>query len=589
MYQALYRKWRPVVFEDVLGQPHITATIKNQLTGGKLSHAYLFSGTRGTGKTSTAKIFARAVNCEAPAGGNPCNKCHACLSALNGSAVDIIEIDAASNNKVDDARVIRDEVIYAPAELKYKVYIIDEAHMLTNQAFNALLKTLEEPPPHIIFIFATTEPHKFPPTILSRCQRFDFKRITPYDTEKRIRQIIENGGYSISADAVSLLCRIADGSMRDALSVLDQCLSSGKTEIDFADIAEVTGASDPAFIYSFSDRLISGDMAGGFGAVKDAYENGRDLERVLEDLTAHFRNVLIAKTLDGEKQAIDILSVTGDAYAVYRRQADALSVERILRYIDILCEASLSQKYAANPRLCAEIAVTGMVKEPDGFSREGIFERINELEIRLARVESVGYRAQSAEAAKPAVVPSAEKKAEMPPPVSDDFVPPLAGCYMEPEYGEEPPGADIYAREKTAMPPPETEKAPLAPAPPSVADRPEGEKAAMPPAQWDAIIDKAAEKADFGLKGIISGAEVDFGDNLITISFDKEIHLNIAKMNKYDAIIKNAAEAVTGKPVSVKIVPAKNGETPKNDNNYDYLIKKLENYSEHMENISVFD
>ena len=330
MYQALYRKWRPKVFEDVLGQSHITDTLKSQLVSHKLSHAYLFSGSRGTGKTSTAKILSRAVNCEHPVNGNPCNECHACQTALNGSAVDIIEIDAASNNRVDDVRIIRDDVVYTPADLRYKVYIIDEAHMLTKQAFNALLKTLEEPPAHVIFIFATTEPHKFPTTILSRCQRFDFKRITPYDTEKRIRQITSQDGYSITDEAIGLLARIADGSMRDALSVLDQCLSSGVTAIDFEHVARITGTSDPNFIYEFSSHILDGNLTACLTDIKNAYENGRDMERILEDLIAHFRGVLVTKTLDCKEAAMEILMTTKTAFGIYSNQAKRISEERSL-------------------------------------------------------------------------------------------------------------------------------------------------------------------------------------------------------------------------------------------------------------------
>ena len=557
MYQALYRKWRPVIFEDVLGQEHITGTLKNQIVNKKLSHAYLFSGTRGTGKTSTAKILSRAVNCLESANGNPCNACAACLSSLNGSAVDIIEIDAASNNKVDDVRIIRDEVVYTPAELKYKVYIIDEAHMLTNQAFNALLKTLEEPPPHIIFVFATTEPHKFPPTILSRCQRFDFKRITPYDTEKRIKQIISQDGFTISDDAVSLLCRIADGSMRDALSILDQCLSAGRANIEFTDISEVTGASDPRFIYKFAENLINTNLAESFKAIKEAYENGRDLEKILDDLILHFRNVLITKTLNNDNDAIEILMVSTLQYNIYKSHADMLSLDRILRYIDLLSEAVLSKKHVSNPRLCAEIAITGILKKPDVESPEGMLEKLMELESRVNRL-SKGEKIPVADKVEAPPAETLEVIPDVPEPPEDlheecqpDFVIPTI----------ESPASEPILEEAPAPAEPDTELV------------------------WDDIITLAAKNADFGFKKIITSGEPTIKENSILITIENPSYLSIAKMNKYDEIIKKVVLTITGIEYSVRLASGK-AEEQKQDSNYDFLLGKLE---KHSENISFFD
>lgn len=552
MYQALYRKWRPQVFEDVLGQSHITDTLKNQLNTHKLSHAYLFSGSRGTGKTSTAKILSRAVNCENPLNGNPCNECHACKTALNGSAVDIIEIDAASNNRVDDVRIIRDEVVYTPADLRYKVYIIDEAHMLTNQAFNALLKTLEEPPAHVIFIFATTEPHKFPATILSRCQRFDFKRITPYDTEKRIRQITAQDGYTVSDEALGLLARIADGSMRDALSILDQCLSAGITNIDFNHVARITGTSDPNFIYDFSRSIIDSDLQACFTAVKTAYENGRDMERILEDLIAHFRGVLVTKTLDCSESAMEILMCTKTAFSVYSNQAKQLSEERLLRYLDALSEGITSQKYLHNPRLCVEVAVTAMVKRPSLEDAKGLAERLQELELKLSRLQAGGVavvqevpvqpivKEPSAPIAEPVIEPVAEPAAEMPEDMIE-FVPDFPGDEYEiPALPQEPTVTEYIEPEEIHTEPKSVQPTKV----------PSGDGKIF--AVWETVLELAKKQADFGFMRIVSDCQFNETEDSVELSFQKESFLNIAKMNQYDAILSKAILEVTGKEVRVK-------------------------------------
>jgi DNA polymerase-3 subunit gamma/tau len=571
VYQALYRKWRPIVFEDVLGQDHITTTIKNQIINQKLSHAYLFSGSRGTGKTSTAKILSRAVNCINPQNGNPCNECHPCLTSLNNSAVDIIEIDAASNNKVDDARIIRDEVIYTPAELKYKVYIIDEAHMLTNQAFNALLKTLEEPPSHIIFIFATTEPHKFPPTILSRCQRFDFKRITPFDTEKRIKQIIKSDEYTISDDAISLLCRIADGSMRDALSILDQCLSSGKTNIDFSDIAEVTGVSDPNFIYAFAEKLIDCDLSGSFSAIKEAYENGRDIEKVLDDLIAHFRNILIVKTLDNEKQALEILMVTKGSYKIYEGQSKQLSIERILRYIDILSDAVLSQKYANNPRLCAEVAITGIIKRPDITEPQGILERLLELENKVNN-GNFYTQPQIKNDTLNSQLSSLNPDLEIETKIEEQNI------STQPQDDTLDSGLSTLNSDLEIEPPAEYDY----PTPAISNEENIANNNLDLEDSWEDILKITAQNADPGFNTIISYTKAVFKENAIEIIFENEAFFNISKNNRYDEKIKNATKVVTGKDILVRIHTNKEETLAPKDSNYDYLIKKLEDYGENI-------
>lgn len=296
MYQALYRQYRPKTFDEVLGQRHITNILKNQIVKENIGHAYLFSGTRGTGKTSTAKIFARAVNCLSPENGNPCNKCEICQGILDESIMDVIEMDAASNRKIDDIRELKDKVIYPPTRAKYKVYIIDEVHMLTTEAFNALLKTLEEPPKHLIFILATTEPQKLPQTILSRCQRFDFKRITSKDLIENMRNICNNLKIDVEDDVLRLIARNTDGAMRDALSLLEQCLAIGETRITYEDAVNILGIVNSQTIFDIVDKVIDKNIEEGLELINQVIENGKDIHQFIKDFLYHFRNLMIVKT-----------------------------------------------------------------------------------------------------------------------------------------------------------------------------------------------------------------------------------------------------------------------------------------------------
>lgn len=302
-YQALYRKYRPQTFSDVVGQEHITETLKNELALGKTVHAYLFTGTRGTGKTSCAKILAKAVNCLNPKEGDPCLKCESCLSVAGGENTDIVEIDAASNNSVDSIRELRDRVSFAPASSKYRVYIIDEVHMLTVSAFNALLKTLEEPPAHVIFILATTEVHKLPATILSRCQRFDFKRIEADRICERIQYIADKEGLTVSDGAATLIAAAADGGMRDALSILDLCASADKN-IDEETVESVCGMAGGDYLITLADYIKKKDAEGALMLIDKLYGNSVDMQRLLSELTSHYRDLMIIKTVKGEDKPI---------------------------------------------------------------------------------------------------------------------------------------------------------------------------------------------------------------------------------------------------------------------------------------------
>lgn len=332
MYLALYRKYRPVSFDDVISQEHITTTLKNQIESGQIAHAYLFTGTRGTGKTSCAKIMARAVNCLSPVNGNPCGKCAACKAIGEGST-DIIEIDAASNNGVDSIRQIRDEVIYTPIDCKYKVYIIDEVHMLSGAAFNALLKTLEEPPAHVIFILATTEYYKVPATILSRCQQFLFSKIDPSESSKRLLEIAEKENIKLSPEAAALIARLSDGAMRDALSLLDQCISTGR-DIDEDTVRECSGSADSSYLFSVSDAAIEKDPPKALGILEELVEKGKDLSRFIEELTAHYRSLMLVKS-GGEK----FVKASESDIKHYREQCEKYSLDEIMYHIDLISDS----------------------------------------------------------------------------------------------------------------------------------------------------------------------------------------------------------------------------------------------------------
>lgn len=328
MYQALYRQYRPRNFNEVLGQNHITRTLKNQIEKGNIGHAYLFSGTRGTGKTSTAKIFSRAVSCLNLKDGNPCNECEICKGILDGSIMDVVEMDAASNNSVEDIRELREKVVYPPSRAKYKVYIIDEVHMLTKSAFNALLKTLEEPPRHLMFILATTEPEKLPQTILSRCQRFDFKRVSMKDILDNMKNISEKMNIQIEDRVFNLIARNADGAMRDALSLLDQCISFSGEELKYEDAISILGISNSDLVLDLTDNIIDKNLEKVLEQIDSIIQDGKDILQFIKDITYHFRNLMIVKTSKKPDELIEIDKKTMERYL---NQSEKISLQFIIR------------------------------------------------------------------------------------------------------------------------------------------------------------------------------------------------------------------------------------------------------------------
>lgn len=379
-YQAIYRKWRPSVFEDVAGQTHITKTLQNQLESGRVGHAYLFCGTRGTGKTTCAKILAKAVNCENPKNGSPCNECAICRGISDGSIMDVFEIDAASNNGVDNIREIIEDAKYVATEAKYRVYIIDEVHMLSGGAFNALLKTLEEPPEHVIFILATTEAHKVPQTILSRCQRFDFKRIKPDDIMRRMREIAMGDGLSLTDDAYRLLAQLADGSMRDGLSVLERCVAAAGTSLTYESITETLGIAGTGPLFDITDYINSQNPTGILETINKLMNDGKDLHLFADNLIEHFRNLLICKVSENPEA---LLSCDAEELIRLKAQADGTTFEKLSNAVSKLSAARAEAKWVKEPRVIYELALIKLTKPELDVSYESILDRLTECENKI--------------------------------------------------------------------------------------------------------------------------------------------------------------------------------------------------------------
>ncbi len=377
MHKALYRAYRPQTFKDVVGQEHIIKTLKNQIQNNNVGHAYLFCGTRGTGKTSTAKIFARAVNCEDSVNEEPCNECEVCKDILNDNNMDVIEIDAASNNSVDDIREIRENVKYTPAKCKYKVYIIDEVHMLSQGAFNALLKTLEEPPSYVIFILATTEPHKIPATILSRCQRFDFKRVTVKDMSSRMKEICEDVNVEVDDRALNLIARNSQGALRDALSILDQCMSFSENKIEYKDVVDLLGTVNVEQLFEMADYVIKEDTKKCLEILNEFVIWGKDIKNLIDDLIDHFRNLMVCKV---SNDLDEIISLPEEIIDQLKSQAETVETNEIIRILNILSVTQDDIKASSNPRVLAEVSIMKLSQPMFDDSKEALLKRISNLE-----------------------------------------------------------------------------------------------------------------------------------------------------------------------------------------------------------------
>ena len=414
-YTALYRKYRPSEFEDVKGQEHIVTTLKNQIKADRIGHAYLFCGTRGTGKTTVAKIFAKAVNCEHPVDGSPCGECASCKAIAAGSSMNVIEIDAASNNGVENIRQIREEVSYSPTQGKYKVYIIDEVHMLSIGAFNALLKTLEEPPSYVIFILATTESHKIPITILSRCQKYDFRRISIETISDRLMDLLQQEGVEAEEKAVRYVAKAGDGSMRDALSLLDQCIAFYLGEpLTYDHVLEVLGAVDTEVFSRLLRSILANNVVQAIELLEELIVQGRELGQFVTDFVWYLRNLLLVKSSD---QMEDVLDMSSENLALLKEEADMIEGDVIMRYIRIFSDLSGQLKYAPQKRVLIEIALIKLCRPAMETTQDALTDRVAQLEKKVEEgvtVMAAAPAVQPASGSAPATPQKPKEPAQMP-------------------------------------------------------------------------------------------------------------------------------------------------------------------------------
>lgn len=396
-YKALYREWRPMKFSEMVGQEHIKTTLKNQIKNNKAAHAYLFCGTRGTGKTTTAKIMAKALNCLNLQEGEPCNECSMCEKINNGLAIDVTELDAASHNGVDKIREIIDDVQYPPQEARTKVYIMDEVHMLSMGAVNAFLKTLEEPPKNVAFILATTDPQKLPITVLSRCQRFDFKRISKEDVVGRLREIVDDKGVFADNKSLDLIARVSDGAMRDALSILDQAIAIGNNAVDYDELVAMLGLVNDEYLFELADAMVSKNIEKSIKVIEKVVLSGKDLSLFTKDLISHYRNLLMIKVTNNPEEVLDMAD---ESIGKLKEQAKKLRGEAIIRVIRILQEGEEGAKFSKQARLYLELAIIKICKVEYDTSKEVILARINKLEESLRDGSIVVSNTQNGESPK---------------------------------------------------------------------------------------------------------------------------------------------------------------------------------------------
>lgn len=414
MYTALYRKWRPLTFDDVVSQPHITTTLSRQIADSKTAHAYLFTGSRGTGKTTCARIFAKAINCLDPHDGRPCLECDICRAADSGTLSDIIEIDAASNTGVDDIRDLRDSTVYTPELCRYKVYIIDEVHMLSNQAFNALLKIMEEPPAHVKFILATTEVHKVPATIISRCQRFDFRRIRPQDISDRLLYIASHEGFTLESDAADLIARIADGAMRDALSLLDQCVAYSNN-VDISVVTDAAGIAGRDYLFDILEAVADRDISRAISKTDELYARSKDMARLCDELIFQTRNLMLIKTVPDREE---LLSCSPAEVERLRKICEKLTLDEIISRLEILQVLSEAMPRATSKRTEIEMALvklcTVSASKPMASGTKAASGDLGELIARIARLEAELAAIRKNGTATAAIKEKEEPKQEMP-------------------------------------------------------------------------------------------------------------------------------------------------------------------------------
>ena len=542
MYQVLYRKYRPKVFSDVVGQDHITKTLQSEIEKGKLSHAYLFTGSRGTGKTTCAKILSKAVNCLHPTHGNPCNECEVCRGIDSGAVLDVVEIDAASNNGVDNIRDIRDESGFAPVNCKFRVYIIDEVHMLSIGAFNALLKTLEEPPAHVMFILATTEVHKLPVTILSRCQRFDFRRVGPQDMIRRMNFIAEKENFTLDEDAAVLIARLADGGMRDALSTLDQCISN-TSHVTSETVCAVAGIAGRDHLFEIAQDIANHDSASAISRLSSLYASSCDMERLCADLTMHFRNLMIAKTVHN---AENILVCTKDELESYKKQSALFTLEGILYSIDLLQSAAADLKRSVNRRVEMEMTLIRLSSPTLDSSNEALLRRVAALELAL-RNGSLAVRPEQNAKEEPSKetpqAPVEESRA------ADEALP-QESIFAPPPFFEDEKPADEkeagHASWETPISVPQTPKAEKSAAGTGTEQNAGGETQLVPFPDWAQVLSELTQ-INQPLWGILIGSTAFISGEFVLIKSENPTFASFIKVGTNGRDVKEAIFRVTGK------------------------------------------
>lgn len=522
MYRVLYRKWRPAVFTDVSGQEHITTTLQNEVSSGRLNHAYLFTGSRGTGKTTCAKILAKAVNCLNPQNGNPCGECEICKGIDDGSILDIVEMDAASNRKIDDIRQIIDEVQFKPTKCKYRVYIVDEVHMLTTEAFNALLKTLEEPPEHVIFILATTEVHKLPQTIRSRCQRFDFHRIPPRAIADRVEYVVSQENAEITEPAALMLASVADGALRDALSLLDSCLAVS-SHIDEEIVRNAAGLVQKTYLFELATAIINKNPTKSLELIDRLYSESKDMARLCDELVEHFRALMLIKTI---KNPRDILIMSDDEFEQAVTQSDYLSLADIVFYMDVLSRAYQRMGKGTGDRTELEMALVKLSSAELDGTVEALTARVTALEKAVKRGITVNY-------AQPAQQ-NEQDVATKPQPV--------------PQVVEDP----------YAQPEPEHKKAPVAKPAPEV--KPVVQRVsvnldelydnAVPFARWVEVVN-SLKSVSRSIAAAFAGSTAYESGNYLLIDTNNELAFDLLRQNGRRAEIKQALLELTGKNYSL--------------------------------------
>lgn len=527
MYQVLYRKYRPRVFADVYGQEHVTSTLLNEIKEGRISHAYLFTGSRGTGKTTCAKILAKAVNCEHNQNGEPCNECEVCKGLDAGTIYDVVEIDAASNNGVDNIRDLREEANYTPARGKYRVYIIDEVHMLSTGAFNALLKTLEEPPAHVIFILATTEVHKLPATILSRCQRFDFKRIQPETMSVRLKEVAKAENMNLSDEAALLISRIADGGMRDALSILDQCAGRSR-DIDEALVSDVAGIAGREALYELSQAVSEKNSGKALDIISTLHQNSYDMERLCVEMINHFRNFLIAKTVNKSRE---LIICTDDEYKNILSSAEAFTLPNIIYALDLFQQTLTQIKGGANSRIEMEMSFIKLCEPKLETSQEAILSRLSSLENAVKN--GVVMQAQSSAPIQEKKVIPEEPAKEIEPPIKEEPVTEKQEAPAQEQPKEEQAEIDMPVKhEEISAPAPQQE------APVQSATQEEF-------SQWPDFME-AIYKKDIALYGILNGSKGYIRGDFFLIDSKNPVVRDFIKIPTHAKAIKQALYDVTG-------------------------------------------